>query len=197
MMTDAELIRKSLDGELAAFNTIVWRWQPAIYRFALRFLGDSEDARDVTQKIFIKVYKSLRSLHDPERFSAWIYRIAVNMCKDERKRHRKHEFLPIENIDKNASRAHAPSAPDRNSPAERMHREDLQRLLNDALARLPEAQRTVIIMKEFQELKFREIAEILGISENTVKSRMYYGLDALRKIFASWNIDKEVIHYEL
>ncbi len=197
MMTDSDLIRKSLSGELSSFNTLVWRWQPAIYRFTLRYLGDSEDARDVTQKIFIKVYKSLHTLNDPARFKAWLYRIAVNMCKDERKRHRNREFLSLDAVEEHRDLPDSQIGDKRSNPGENLHRRDLHRLLNEALALLPGEQCTVIIMKEFQGLKFREIAEILEISENTVKSRMYYGLTALRKIFDSWKIDKEVIHYEL
>lgn len=83
------------------------------------------------------------------------------------------------------------------NPDEEAQNRDLRDILNRALQAIPEEQRVVIVMKEYQGLKFTEIAEALQTSVNTVKSRMYYGLSAIRKVFKQWNIDEEMIEYEV
>jgi len=83
------------------------------------------------------------------------------------------------------------------SPDSFAHRRGVRELLNEALQSIPEEQRVVVVMKEYQGLKFWEIAEVLKIPINTVKSRMYYGLNALKKVFDRWNIDEEMVRYEL
>ena len=78
-----------------------------------------------------------------------------------------------------------------------VHRQNVKELLNKALQAIPAEQRVVVVMKEYQGLKFTEIAEVLKVPLNTVKSRMYYGLSALKKVFERWNIDEEMVRYEL
>ena len=80
-MTDEQLIQKYLDGDIEAFNTLVWRWQKPIYNFTLRYFKDREHAKDATQRVFVKVFKNLKHLKDSRKFSSWIYQIALNLCK--------------------------------------------------------------------------------------------------------------------
>lgn len=200
-MTDDQLIIRFLDGQVNAFNTLVWRWEKRLYNFILRYVGDREDAKDLCQKTFIQVYQDLRRLRDPGKFSTWVHQIAVNLCRDElRNRHRR-PMLSLEGLqedydDPSLAAPEMAAAPSM-QPDAAAHRRDMRELLNAALQTLPEEQRVVVIMKEYQELKFAEIAEILGISVNTAKSRMYYGLGALRKVFDQWNISQEVLGYEV
>jgi RNA polymerase sigma-70 factor (ECF subfamily) len=200
-MTDEQLIRKFLDGDIDAFNTLVWRWQKPIYNFTLRYFKERENARDATQRVFVKVYKNLEHLKDSRKFSSWIYQIALNLCKDETKSKYYQttssldELKEIKNFD--ISSETDSSAYSGNNPESNLERSELRNLLEDALEHIPEEQKEVIIMKEFQGLKFIEIADILGLPINTVKSRMYYGLHALRKILDKWKINKEAIAYEL
>jgi len=97
-MTDAELIQKFLDGNTEAFNTLVWRWEKNVYNFVLRYLGDREEAKDVCQQTFIRAYRKLRHLRTPEKFSTWLYQIALNICRDEIKRRRNHRTLSLERL---------------------------------------------------------------------------------------------------
>lgn len=193
-MTDAQLIEKFLSGDISAFNTLVWRWEKPIYNFAYRFLGDAETSKDVTQKVFIRLYKNLSKLKDRSKFSSWIYQIAANLCRDELKSLKRKRTLSIETI----SDTHNNLPEDVNyQPDEEVNQLQLRALIKEALQSIPEEQRIVIIMKEYQGLKFIEIAEALGEPLNTVKSRMYYGLNALRKVFKSWNINQEALQYEM
>jgi len=197
-MNDADLIKKYLDGDISSFNTLVWRWEKPLYNFSLRFLGDTELAKDVTQKAFIKAYKNLKGLKDASKFSSWIYQITSNLCKDEFKRMKRHQSISLELMMEN-HKDHSIDLADSSlpDPSSDLNQIELEELIKRALQSIPAEQRIVIIMKEYQGLKFAEIAEALGESINTVKSRMYYGLNALRKVFNRWNINEEVLQYEV
>ncbi|OQX94748.1 hypothetical protein B6I21_09040 [candidate division KSB1 bacterium 4572_119] len=200
-MTDLELTERIIGGDRTGFNVLVKRWEKTIYNFALRYMGNSESARDITQKTFIRVYKNIHKLRDAKRFSSWIYQIAANLCKDELKSLAKRDFLSIDLINENNENGHL--MPDElvenssNFPDAAMNQKQIGSIVQKALQQLPEEQRVVIIMKEYQGLKFKEIAAALGEPLNTVKSRMYYGLNGLRKVFEKWQITEEVLSYEM
>lgn len=200
-MTDGALIRKYCDGELHAFNTLVWRWQKPLFNFALRYLGNAEEAREVVQQTFIKVYQHLPRLKDHSRFATWLYQVTVNLCRDEIKKRRRRHTYSLESLQEAAEQTQTRSAlalaDDSANPDRLVSRKELRDILARALQQLPEEQRVVVIMKEYQGLKFTEIAAILRIPLNTAKSRMYYGLTALRKILAQWQFDQESLHYEM
>ncbi len=98
-MTDAELIRRFRDGESHAFNGLAGRWHRRLYNFILRQVGDREEAHDLCQKVLIKAHRNLRRLRDPEKFSTWIYQIAVNTCRDELRRRRRHPTISLESLE--------------------------------------------------------------------------------------------------
>ncbi len=201
-MTDSELIASILNGDRSRFNTLIWRWEKPIYNFTLRYLGNKESARDVTQKVFIRTFKNLRKLRDPAKFSSWIYQIAANLCKDEIKKRGHRDFISLDFLNEN-SENNGYKLPgellesERQQPDAHVNRKQLSQLLQKALHQLPEEQRIVIIMKEYQGLKFKEIAEALNQPLNTIKSRMYYGLNGLRKILQQWQITEEVLNDEM
>lgn len=190
-MNDAKLVEKFRGGDIEAFNRLVERWQDRIHRFAYRYFSSHDEAREITQKTFIRAYKKLHTLEDVDKFSSWLYRIANNLCLDEVKRAGRRRSAPMKALGPDPIAESLASSPDRT-----IQHQQLEVLLQQALSRLPDEQRIVVIMKEYQGLKFREIAEILKEPENTVKSRMYYGLDALRKIFDDWNLKTEELYHD-
>ncbi len=202
-MSDRDLIEKFLSGNAEAFNTLVWRWQKIIFNFVWRDLGNRDEAHDVTQQVFIRVFRSLHKLKDRERFSTWIYQIAANLCRDVIKQRRRRKVLSLENMQEAGSAELATNDAFTLMPESDQHpdrvvsRNQLRELLEKALQEIPAEQRVVVIMKEYQNLKFTEIAEILDAPVNTVKSRLYYGLNALKKVLARWDIDREVLSYEM
>ena len=192
-MTDVDLIERFLKGHTEAFNALVRRWEKEIYNFVLRHVGCGEEAQDICQRTFIQVYHKLHKLRDRASFSSWIYRIALNACRDAARGRSKHEIRSLDRLSEDGMEvAELSPGPDVIS-----HRRGIREILNRALQSLPEEQRVVVVMKEYQELKFTEIAEILGAPTNTVKSRLYYGLNSLRKILIAWNINEEVIRHDL
>ena len=203
-MTDKELIEKFVNSDdITAFNTLVWRWQKPIYNFILRYIGNREDAHDLSQQVFVRVHRNLAKLKKPGSFSSWIYQIAANICRDLIKQRKRRAVVSLENmqeagaLDLSKYSELTLLSDQVQHPDRVVSRSELRDLLDKALKEIPEEQRIVVIMKEYQELKFVEIAEALDQPINTVKSRLYYGLSALRKILAKWQIDKEALQYEM
>ena len=200
-MEDGGLINQYLSGDIRAFNILVNNWDLKIYNFTFKVLGRREDAKDVTQQTFIKVYKNLRKLKNPDKFSPWIYQIAMNICRDQMRKEKRTPSTSIHGKIRTSNGDEMELADflsdDSASAEDSLYQGELVEIIRRGLNMIPVEQRTVIIMKEYQGLKFREIAEILHAPLNTIKSRMYYGLTALRKALADLEIDKEVFHYEL
>ncbi|MCH8271917.1 MAG: sigma-70 family RNA polymerase sigma factor [Candidatus Marinimicrobia bacterium] len=200
-MEDSRLILKFIDGDVQAFNVLVNRWQNRIFNFVFKVLGKREDAKDITQKTFIKVYKNLRKLKDSKKFSAWIHQIAMNLCRDEMRKDKRRPTISIHEKIRTSSGEDMELqeflSDGSNEMLDDLHQGEVVEIIRRGLKMIPEEQRIVIILKEYQGLKFREISEILQEPLNTIKSRMYYGLNALRKALAKLEIDKEVFQYEL
>jgi RNA polymerase sigma-70 factor (ECF subfamily) len=132
----------------------------------------------------------LKSLKDPKKFSSWIYGITLNMCRDELRARRRNRLTSLDEL--LDSRSSEPVF-DETDPAAEIDRSNLAGILRKALDTIPEEQSLVIVMKEYQGLKFREIAEVLNVPINTVKSRMYYGLAAMGKVLSAMNVDREAL----
>ncbi len=189
-MDDSTLVKQFQQGDTGAFNLLVDRWQSKIHRFAYRFFSDPDEADEITQKTFIKVYKKVNHLEEPGNFSPWIYRVANNLCLDELKRAGRQRSSSLEEW------IEQPNQAENGSPSDRLENKELGQIIQKALLTLPDEQRTVIILKEYEGLKFREIADILEEPESTIKSRMYYGLKSLRNVLQQWNIPNEYLNHD-
>lgn len=173
------IIERAQLGDRNAFNKLVGLWYKRIYNFANKYFNDHDLASEAAQRTFIKVFDSLSQLAEPAKFKSWIYVIALNYCREEdRKQGRVSQIFVAQNQE------HRDRYPDmaRKGPQGEYERNELSEIVLAALEELSEEQKAIVIMKEYEGLKFREIAEILCVSENTVKSRLYYGLNNLKKI---------------
>lgn len=194
------LVSAARSGDAVAMNHLVKIWQKRIYNFALKYFNDHDMAMEITQKTFISMHKNLSKLNEDNSFKAWLYRIATNYCHEEVRRQQKKWVLPFMKVQKEKDQKLISDSSQPGSlgdPEKSFGNLELKSLLKKALATLPEEQRMVVIMKEYEGLKIREIAEAMDISENTVKSRLYYALGSLRQRLDHWNITRENIHYEL
>lgn len=197
-MTDAELIQCYLQGNMHAFNQLVWRWQKPIYNFILKTVANEEVAKDICQVVFVKVYQQVKGLKDQESFSPWIYRIAYRVCCDEFKRNKKCRTISLdEQASENGQLLVRQMPGQGQNPEQQVETQEIQKILENALNTLPEEQRVVVIMKQYQGMKFREIAEALDEPVNTVKSRLYYGLKALKKMLEASELSEEVLLYDV
>lgn len=200
MMHSDTLIVRAQTGDASAQGKLVQLWYKRIYNFGYKFFLDHDMAMEVSQKTFISMCRNVGALHDVSRFKPWLYKIAVNFCREEarkRKGNRALSFDLVWNRDAEDSPQWESSAQCHDDPERQLQQVELSDILQQALLELSEEQREIVVMKEYEGLKFREIAEILNISENTVKSRMYYGLDGLKKILEKKNINRNTIGYEL
>ena len=177
--TDEELVARSIGGDAESFNQLILRWERPIYALAYRVIGREDDARDVCQETFLRAFRALSGFRGQSKFSSWLYRIALNLCRDWIRRQRRAPLVPVpDGVDLlDLAAKQAPAEPIEDV----VTRHDLGRRVAVAMARLPEDQRTAIILKEYHGLTFQEIADVLGCPLSTVKTLLYQGLAVLRR----------------
>ncbi len=178
-ISDDQIIERTLAGETDAFSLLVRRWERPIYGLSLRMLGRDEDARDVCQETFLAAFRNLRKFRGDAKFSSWLYRIALNACHSRLRKQNGLFEQSIDQEDDDGRKFELADAAAENLP-DRLHRDQRAELVRKALHALPPEMRQVIVMKEYEELTFAEIAEILQIPVSTVKSRVYTGLQQMR-----------------
>jgi len=177
--SDEDLVARSRGGDVESFNQLILRWERPIYALAYRVIGREEDARDVCQETFLRAFRALPGFKGQAKFSSWLYRIALNLCRDWVRRQRRAPVVEapegVDPLDLVAERQRTESIEDLVS------RRELSAAVAEAMALLPEEQRTAIILKEYHGMTFQEIAELQGCPLSTVKTRLYQGLTVLRR----------------
>jgi RNA polymerase sigma-70 factor, ECF subfamily len=182
---DARLVRGLRAGIESAYEELLTRYQQPVYGIVYRLLGDQNDACDVVQEIFLKVFRSVHSFKERSSFRTWIYRIAVNEAHNHRRwfsRHRKREVA----IDREDGAYGAfEIAPDPGpSPFDFALDRETHLLIERALEEISPVFRTAVVLRDIEGLGYEEIAEILQISLGTVKSRILRGREALRRVLS-------------
>jgi len=182
---DNQIIERLLQGDAQAFPELLKRWQQRIVHFLYRHTGNLDDAVELAQETFQTVHQRIGYLKDRDSFSSWLYKIALNhsRMRMRKNRHREVEFLDTSADENGEPPDHYRSLaePGAFSPEEQFSRVEMEGVVRQALERLEPRQREVILLKEYQGLKFAEIAQILDTPVSTVKSRMYLGLENLKK----------------
>ncbi|MGM0575463.1 MAG: RNA polymerase sigma factor [Myxococcota bacterium] len=189
-LSDEALMNRYLEGDANAFQELVRRHGQKVYNFILRHTGDRPLAEDLVQDTFLRVVHRADTFRRQARFTTWLYTIARNLCIDHARKakHRRHLALdaPLRRDEQGGAtlldRVEAPDPLPDSRTRDRRFREALRA----ALDALPGEQREVFIMREYDGLKFREIAEVVGVPENTIKSRMRYALQGLRAALAEF-----------
>ncbi len=191
--TDEELVARSIGGDLDSFNQLVLRWERPIYALAYRVIGREEDARDVCQETFLRAFRALGGFKGQAKFSSWLYRITLNLCRDWIRRERRQPLAQTpEGVDIVEL---AGEAEDTESIEELVARKEIGAAVSKAMALLPEEQRTAIVLKEYHGLTFQEIADMLDCPLSTVKTRLYQGLTVLRRQLERSNVTRLKDHH--
>ena len=173
--TDEIIVERALSGDADAFGEIVRRWERRIFALTYGILGREEDARDATQETFLAAFRNLRGFRGEAKVSSWLHRIAVNQCLTRQRRAKVRKESALEDSPETEFAAAVAESPV--SVVEgRLRTAAVRRALNG----LPLELRQIVVMKEFEELTFREIAEALELPLSTVKSRLYTGLKQLQ-----------------
>ena len=178
MWTDEELVARSMAGDNDSFNQLVRRWERPIFALAYRTLGREEDARDVCQETFLRAFRALSGFKGEAKFSSWLYRIALNLCRDWIRREKRAPLVAIP--DGMDAQELAIDRRETASVEDLAARAELSREVAAAMELLPAEQRTAIILKEYHGLTFQEIADLMSCPLSTAKTRVYQGLTSLR-----------------
>jgi len=179
---DADVVRRILAGEGDLFEVLVDRYRLRLFRFVQRYTNDAEDARDVTQDVFLKVYGALDSYDSRYKFSTWLFRIAGNAAIDHLRR-RRIRALPLElPADEEGSERRVDPKETRPDPYEDLSRRRLRTALDEAIERLPDDYRELISLRHYGELPYEEIAELKRMPLGTVKNKLFRARQALRDL---------------
>lgn len=180
---DEDLMVRYQQGEVRAFEVLLGRHRKSVFNFILRYVGDKETAEDLLQETFMRVIKGADAYKRQAKFTTWLYTIARNLCVDQtrRRKHRKHASLdaPMAADDDSGTLLDVLPSGEMASDRKSVNKQLYQRL-QGAIGALSEEQREVFLMREFLDMPFKQIADVVGVPENTVKSRMRYALEKLR-----------------
>ena len=196
-LADEVLMRAFQAGDARAFEALVQRHRTPVFNFLARLLGDRAKAEDLLQETWLKVIRSAPSYEKKAKFTTWLYTIARNLCVDASRRERHRATTSLDAVA--GGRADGEGAPlgervaDAAAGPERgAHGGQLRASIEAALARLPDEQREVFILREYAGVPFNEIAVVTGVPMNTVKSRMRYALEGLRRTLTELGIEGDM-----
>ena len=182
--TDQELISRVQRGETSAFDELVYRYDRQVLSIASSYTNDPDDAQDIYQEVFLRVYRSLSGFQFRSEFSTWLYRIATNVCITHRTRTKNRTFVSLEEemetqaqaVEASPLRGPQPVAPDRHA-----QNVEISKYIQAALTTLSPQQRIVFTLKHYQGYKLREIALMMECSEGTVKKYLFTATEKMRK----------------
>ena len=176
--SDEVIVERALTGDAEAFGELVRRWERRIFALTYGMLGREEDARDATQETFLAAFRNLRGFRGEAKVSSWLHRIAVNQCISRQRRAKVRSESALD--DKQENEAASFAAPISESPVRVVEGRQETLAVRRAINSLPLELRQVVVMKEFEELTFRENADVLDLPLSTVKSRLYTALKQLQ-----------------
>lgn len=189
---DAALVADLKAGSEEAFAILIAQYHQPLYSLIARSLNDPADAADITQEVFIKVFRSIRGFHGESSLRTWLYRIALHEASNQRRwwsRHKKQEITidsSVQNEDDGSTFSLSATLADHNdSPYDCAEQAEVRTRVEAALRELPEAFRTVVVLREIEGFAYEEIAEILNVNLGTVKSRLTRGRSALRALLVA------------
>lgn len=180
--SDLELISRAQGGETAAFEALVYRYDKRVLAIANSYTKDDDDAKDIYQEVFLRVYRSISGFKFKSEFSTWLYRIVTNVCLTHQTRNKGRMFTPIEEIDHSEPVSNAPVSRSRPvSPDQHAQNAEISRHIGEALENLSPQQRLVFTLKHYEGYKLREIASMMDCAEGTVKKYLFTATEKLRK----------------
>ncbi|WP_165864329.1 sigma-70 family RNA polymerase sigma factor [Capsulimonas corticalis] len=182
---DAALIERCRRRDEAAFAEVVARYKTKIYNYVCRMMGNDDDAEDITQEVFIRMYQSLGTFRQQSSLNTWVFRIASNLCIDQFRRRKKHQAIAysLDDTDDSGDKAGLErEVPDATyEPQRLLANSEMSAQIDLALTHLPDKLRAVVLLYDLEELSYEEIARVLEIPVGTVKSRLFNARLQLRK----------------
>jgi RNA polymerase sigma-70 factor, ECF subfamily len=173
---DVELVERHRGGDVHAFDEVYDRFGEMVYNLALRLAGNREEAADLTQEIFLRIYRHLGGFGGRSTLKTWVFRIALNHCRDRLSRH----HPAMQSIDDDVEAGGIPLADPARGPEELAVAADEGRRVATGLAQVPQVFREAVVLRDLEGLSYEEIAEVLGVRVGTVRSRIARGREQLR-----------------
>jgi RNA polymerase sigma-70 factor, ECF subfamily len=181
--SDLELVDAFKSGNVQAFNELVSRYQTKVYWIARRFVGNHEDADDITQEVFVKVYHKLKDFRSDSSFYTWVYRIATNTAINVL---RKRKIVNLVHLDE-AFPVLSSLSDDSLDPVKKLEMKENQTLLEDAITKLPAKQKQVFVLRYFEEMPYEDISKILKITVGGLKANYFHALKNIQKYVKNQN----------
>ncbi len=172
------LVLQAQNGSTAAFEQIIVLYQKRIFKMAYGYLKNTEDAKEVVQDTFLRLYKSIGSYREGNRFSSWLFRIAANLCVDH---YRKNKLRSQREGDTDNLVGDHYQVSETEDPEQHMTNETMKAQIHDAVAQLSKQEQKVFMLKHYSHLKYQEIADVMDISVGTVKSTHHRAVTNLKK----------------
>ncbi len=190
-MEEKEFVTKIKQGDDSAFEELVRKYQNYIFRLAFSMVKDEEDAKELTQEVFIKVYTSIQGFTGRSSLSTWLYRITYNLCLDYLKKNRKKKLL-TQSLDDRENIELLSLKADTHTPEEALEAAEIREDIKEGLRTLPQEQRILIEFKDVLDLSYEEILEVTGLKSGTLKSRLFRGRLTLKNYLShKWNIQEQ------
>jgi len=187
---DAALVRNAQQGDTGAFEELVARHRDKLYARALSMMRNEEEAIDLSQEAWVKGWQRLAQFQGESSFSTWMTRIVINLCLDELRKQKRRRAESIEGMDEESGGVERQMPAVTINPTERLERGELRVRIDKALSELSEAHRTVLVLHEFEEMEYKEIAKTMGCSIGTVMSRLFYARRKLAVLLSDLKSEK-------
>jgi len=181
---DAALVRAAQQGDMGAFEELVARYRDRIYARAFSMMRNEEEAIDLSQEAWVKAWQRLVQFHGESSFATWMTRIVINLCLDQLRKQKRQRAESIEELDEESGGVERQMPAVTFNPTERLERGELRGRIDRALAQLSHEHRTVLVLHEFEEMEYKEIAKAMGCSIGTVMSRLFYARRKLAALLA-------------
>ena len=181
---DAALVRKAQKGDMGAFEELVARHRDKIYARAYSMMRNEEEAIDLSQEAWVKGWQRLEQFQGESSFATWMTRIVINLCLDQLRKQKRHRTESIEEMDEESGGVERQMPVVTVNPTERLERGELRQRIDKALGQMSHEHRTALVLHEFEEMEYKEIAKTMGCSIGTVMSRLFYARRKMAAILA-------------
>ncbi len=189
--TDEQLVKQAKRGDTMAYEELVARHRDKIFARAFSMMRNEEDAYDLSQEAWIKGWQRLKQFQGDSSFATWMTRIVINLCLDLMRKQKRQRAESIENLSEESGGVERQMPVEDHNPTQGLERAELRKRIDEAMGQLSEAHRTVLILHEFEELEYKQIAERMECSLGTVMSRLFYARRRLASLMVGWKREQE------
>ncbi|MFT4691517.1 MAG: RNA polymerase sigma-70 factor (ECF subfamily) [Limisphaerales bacterium] len=187
---DKQLVAASQDGGMEAFEELIFRHRDKIYARAYSMMRNEDEALDLSQEAWIKAWQRLKQFQGDSSFATWMTRIVINLCLDQIRRQKRKRAESIEKLDEELGGVERQMPVVSVNPTAGMELSELRQRIDQAMVKLSDAHRTVLILHEFEELEYKQIAKVMGCSIGTVMSRLFYARRRMASLLAAVKKEK-------